>query len=115
MKDKGGGHIVNVGSMSADLREPGGDVYVATKAGIQGFSESLRKKVNEMGIRLSLIEPGLVESELTRKSPEKVREKKQNQEMLEAEDIAESIYYVLTQPPRCDVVSVQIRPLKQLI
>jgi NADP-dependent 3-hydroxy acid dehydrogenase YdfG len=115
MKDKGSGHIVNVGSMSADLREPGGDVYVATKAGIQGFSESLRKKVNEMGIRLTLIEPGLVDSELSPKPEAKKREKKQNQEMLEAQDIAESIFYVISQPPRCDVVQLQIRPLKQLI
>jgi len=45
---QGGGHIVNVGSMSADLREAEGDIYVATKAAIQAFSESLRKTRTSM-------------------------------------------------------------------
>jgi NADP-dependent 3-hydroxy acid dehydrogenase YdfG len=115
MRAKGEGHIVNVGSMSADLREEGGDVYVATKAGIQGFSESLRKQINKMGIRLSLIEPGRVDTQISPQSEEKKRQKKAGQELIEPEDIAECIYYCLAQPPRVDVVHVQIRPLKQLI
>jgi short-subunit dehydrogenase len=60
MTPNGCGHIVNVGSMSADVREKGSSVYVATKAGIQGFSEALRKEVNEKGIKVTLIEPGAV-------------------------------------------------------
>jgi len=58
MKAHGGGHIVNVGSMSADTREKGSSLYVATKAGIQGFSEALRKEVNPLGVKVTLIEPG---------------------------------------------------------
>lgn len=116
MKRKGrGGHIVNVGSMSADLREPSGDIYVATKAAIQAFSESLRKTANEQGIRVSLIEPGAVATPIQDKTPQEYREKLEKMEMLPPEDIANCVLYVLRQPPRCDVVSVQIRPLKQLI
>jgi NADP-dependent 3-hydroxy acid dehydrogenase YdfG len=115
MKRKGEGHIVNVGSMSADLREPGSPIYVATKAAIQGFTESLRKLMNKQGLRVSLIEPGAVATPMQEKSPQEEREKIERMEMLEPEEIAHSIYYVLSQPKRCDVVMVQIRPTKQLI
>ncbi|MEA2708250.1 MAG: hypothetical protein QOF78_851 [Phycisphaerales bacterium] len=119
MKSKGPGgmrgHIVNVGSMSADLREPEGDIYVATKAAIQAFSESLRKTANKQGIRVTLIEPGAVATPIQEKSPEEEQTKLEKMEMLFPEDIARCIHYCITQPQRCDVVAVQIRPLKQLI
>ncbi|MBO9153934.1 SDR family oxidoreductase [Chitinophaga sp. GCM10012297] len=115
MKDKGGGHIVNIGSMSADKREKGSSVYVATKAGIQGFSETLRKEVNELGIKVTLIEPGAVDTDMQPGGENEKREKIKNMEMLKSEDIAQCVLYVLTQPKRCDVVEVKIRPHLQLI
>jgi len=69
MKARGGGHIVNVGSLSAKVRESGSDIYVATKAAIEGFSEALRKQVNEQGIKVTLIEPGLGGTDMTVFSP----------------------------------------------
>lgn len=62
--------IVNIGSLSAKLRSSGDDVYVATKSAIEGFSESLRKQVNEMGIKVSLIEPGKVGADFPNSTPE---------------------------------------------
>jgi len=115
MRPKRDGHIVNVGSMSADLRETGQDVYVATKAAIQAFSETLRKKVNEEGIRVTLIEPGAVATPIQGKTREQYRERLEKMEMLEAEDVAAAIHFSLTQPKRSNVVMVQVRPLKQLI
>jgi len=115
MRPRGSGHIVNIGSMSADQREPSNDVYVSTKAGIQGFTESLRKNVNKDNIRVSLIESGAVNTSIQEKPEAQKREKVEKMEMLEPEDIARCVLYVLTQPARCDVVSVQIRPVKQLI
>jgi NADP-dependent 3-hydroxy acid dehydrogenase YdfG len=115
MRRKGEGHLVNIGSMSADLREAGGPIYSATKAAVQAFSESLRKTVNKENIRVSLIEPGAVATPLQEKPPEQEREMIEKMEMLEPDEIAESVYYVLSQPTRCDVVMVQIRPTKQLI
>jgi len=117
MKGKGEGHIVNVGSMSAKVREAGSDVYVATKSGIEGFTDSLAKQVNNDGIRMTLIEPGLAGTDMTAKKtppPEQPR-KEEAQEMLKAVEIAECILYCLTQPKRCDVALVQIRPTKQII
>lgn len=115
MKDKNGGHIINIGSMSADVREKGSSVYVATKAGIQGFSEALRKEVNPLGVKVTLIEPGAVGTDMQPSSPDEQREKTKEMEMLKAEDIAQCVLYVITQPKRCDVVEVKIRPHLQLI
>ncbi|MBV9868605.1 MAG: SDR family oxidoreductase [Abitibacteriaceae bacterium] len=115
MQKQGSGHIVNIGSMSADLREEDSDIYVATKAAIQGFSESFRKSANKGGIKVSLVELGLVATPMAADSEEEAQEKLEKQEMLLPEDIAECVHYCLTQPARCDVVAVQIRPLYQTI
>jgi len=115
MKANGQGHIVNVGSMSADVREKDSSVYVATKSGIQGFSEALRKEINPLGIKVTLIEPGAVGTDMQPQTPQEQRKLEEKLEMLKAEDIAACILYTLTQPRRCDVVSVQIRPHLQSI
>jgi NADP-dependent 3-hydroxy acid dehydrogenase YdfG len=116
MKARGGGHIVNIGSMSADVREKDSSVYVATKAGIQGFSEALRKEVNPLGIKVTLIEPGAVGTDMqSQHSPEEQRKLEAEMKMLKAEDIAACVLYTITQPKRCDVVQLQIRPHLQSI
>jgi NADP-dependent 3-hydroxy acid dehydrogenase YdfG len=113
MRKKVSGHIVNIGSMSADVREKGSSLYVATKAGVQGFSEALRKEVNPLGVKVSLIEPGSVGTDMQPAEGQALKE--ENLKMLKAEDIAACVLYVLSQPRRCDVVSVQIRPHLQAI
>lgn len=110
-----GGHIVHVGSMSAEVREEGSAVYVATKSAIEGFTVSLRKEVNKMGIKVTLIEPGATATDMQGSNAEKLARKTEELEMLKAEDIAAAIVYALSQPKRCDVVSMQIRPHLQLI
>ena len=114
MKDRGG-FIVNIGSMSAETAEAESTVYVATKAGIRGFSNSLRKELNPKGIRVTLIEPGAVSSDMQPGGGKEHQKKIKKMEMLEAEDIAASIVFILSQPERCDIVTMQIRPSKQLI
>jgi NADP-dependent 3-hydroxy acid dehydrogenase YdfG len=116
MKANGWGHVVNIGSMSADVREKDSSVYVATKSGIQGFSEALRKEVNPLGIKVTLIEPGAVGTDMQSEySPKEQRKQIEKMEMLRAEDIAACVLYTITQPKRCDVVSLQIRPHLQSI
>jgi len=116
MKANGWGHIVNIGSMSADVREKDSSVYVATKSGIEGFSEALRKEVNSQGIKVTLIEPGAVGSDMqSQYSPEQQRERIEKMEMMRAEDIAACVLYTITQPKRVDVVMLQIRPHLQEI
>ncbi|HEU4496079.1 MAG TPA: SDR family oxidoreductase [Flavobacterium sp.] len=115
MKPLKSGHIVNIGSMSAHTKEKDSSVYVATKSGIRGFSESLRKEINEYGIKVTLIEPGAVATPMQQLSQEEEQEKIEDQEMLVAQDIAVAVLYTLSQPKRCDVVSLQIRPHLQTI
>jgi NADP-dependent 3-hydroxy acid dehydrogenase YdfG len=107
--------VVNIGSMSADLREEANSVYVATKAAIQAFSESLRKAVNPDGVKVTLIESGRVAPEMVDLSPREARKKEEDLEILRPEDIAGCVHFCLTQPKRCDVVTVQLRPHLQVI
>lgn len=115
MKKSGGGHIVVVGSMSAQTREAGSSVYVATKSGIEGFTAAMRKEVNELGIKVTLIEPGEVGTNMNELPPDQQRKKQSELKQLKAEDIADAIYYTITRPKRVDVIEMQIRPHLQLI
>ena len=101
--------------MSAEVREETGTVYVATKEAVRGFSAALRKEVNPLGIKVSLIEPGAVTSDMQPGTKQEHKKKIENMEMLEAEDIAMSVLFCLCQPKRCDIVSLQIRPHLQII
>lgn len=115
MKKQQEGHIVNIGSMSAETHEETGTVYVATKSAIRGFTIALRKEVNELGIKVSLIEPGAVTSDMQPAPKEEQREQVEKMEMLEAEDIAMSVVFCLSQPKRSDIVHLQVRPHLQVI
>ncbi|WP_125720065.1 SDR family oxidoreductase [Flavobacterium ustbae] len=115
MKEQKSGHIINIGSMSAEVKEKTGVIYVATKTAIRGFSTALRKEINQLGIKVSHVEPGAVMSDMQPDSKEEQKEKIKDMEMLEAKDIAMSVLFCLTQPKRCDIVSMQIRPHLQII
>ncbi|MBA4156948.1 MAG: hypothetical protein H0X65_05675 [Gemmatimonadetes bacterium] len=105
--------------MSAEIRSgtmDAGDIHsISGKAAIQGFSESLRKTVNPGGIKVTLIEPGKIASDMVSGSAEEKRKNEEMLEMLKPEDIAACVHYCLIQPERCDVVGVQIRPHLQVI
>jgi NADP-dependent 3-hydroxy acid dehydrogenase YdfG len=115
MRPRKDGHLLMVGSMSADLRESSNDIYAATKAAIQAFCEALRKNVNKDGIRVTLIEPGAVDTPMQDKPRPRKEAMKRGMEMIEADDIAECIRFALAQPKRVDIVEMRVRPLKQLI
>jgi 3-hydroxy acid dehydrogenase / malonic semialdehyde reductase len=106
----GGGQIAIVGSISADIHAPGESVYSATKAGLAAFAETLRKEVAGRGVRVSLIEPGTVGSDMQAADAAAQREKIARHEMLYAEDVADAIVFMLTRPERVDVVVLRIEP-----
>jgi 3-hydroxy acid dehydrogenase/malonic semialdehyde reductase len=105
-----GGDIILVGSIASDGGEEGTSVYAATKAGLQGFAASFRKEVAKRNIRVSLIEPGAVGSDMQESSPEEQRKKIKKDEMLKAEDVAELVGFILTRPERCTIPIVRIEP-----
>ncbi|MET0338951.1 MAG: SDR family oxidoreductase [Caulobacter sp.] len=109
----GEGHIVLIGSVSAIKRDADSSVYVAAKSGIQGFAQSFRKEMAMKNVRVTLVEPGLVGTDLLETSAEDQRKKIAAKEMLRAEDIAVGVHFALTQPARCNVVAMQIEPLLQ--
>lgn len=115
MEARGGGHIVNMGSMSAGAREPNAEIYVGTKCAVEGWSESLRKTVNPRNIRVSLVEPGLTHTSILKWLSRQPEDLHDQAKLLYAEDIAECILFCLTQPNRSAVVHMKVRPLNQWI
>lgn len=112
------GHIINISSMAAHRYFPGGAVYCATKAAVKMFSEGLRQELApKYGINVTSIEPGAVATNLTDTiTDEDIMEKiKEMQQMdtLEAEDIADAIYYALSQPERVNINDVNLVPSEQ--
>lgn len=112
------GHIINISSTAAYRYFPGGAVYCATKAAVKMFSDSLRQELAPAyGICVSSIEPGAVATHLmdtiTDKDILDKLSEMQKMTMLEPEDIADAIYYALTQPNRVNINNVYIMPTEQ--
>jgi NADP-dependent 3-hydroxy acid dehydrogenase YdfG len=118
MKRQGSGHLVNISSLAGRkvTREASG-VYAGTKHAVGAVSEGLRQELLEDNIRVTIIEPGAVETELaTHITDEDVKEGLGgllDLEILQAEDIAGAIVYAVTQPARVSVNEILIRPTQQ--
>jgi NADP-dependent 3-hydroxy acid dehydrogenase YdfG len=118
MEDQGTGHIVNISSVAGRQASANGSGYNATKFGVNGFTEALRQEVNNDGIRTTLIEPGIVDTELQDHIPDddaqqSVEEWVEEMAPLTGEDIARSIRYAVTQPQHVSVNELLIRPTQQ--
>jgi NADP-dependent 3-hydroxy acid dehydrogenase YdfG len=119
MAEGGGGHIVNVSSVAGRRASLGSAVYNMTKYGVVGFSEALRLEALHVGVRVSVVEPGFVDTELQghNENPvvvdamEKLRE--QMGKVLESEDIANAIVFVLSQPDHVNLSEVMVVPARQ--
>ncbi|MEJ5226696.1 SDR family oxidoreductase [Thermodesulfovibrio sp.] len=107
------GHIVNISSVAGRVGIPGWSVYCATKWGVVGFSESIRKELLKYNIRVSVIEPGVVTTEWGENMPHEWITQRSQMKALKPEDIAEAVYYVVTQPANVSVSELLIRPTEQ--
>jgi NADP-dependent 3-hydroxy acid dehydrogenase YdfG len=118
MHEQRSGHIVNVSSVAGRVARAGSGVYNLTKFGVGAFSEALRQETVELGVRVTLIEPGAVATELASHNRPEVREQISKRfggiTILTAEDIANAILYAIGQPPHVSVNEVLIRPSEQL-
>src|ERR671917_2419134 len=113
MGEQGGGHIVNVASVAGRRAQLGSAVYNMTKFGVVGFTEGLRQEALHAGVRVSVVEPGYVDTELQGHNAPKdyvmtatEKMKEEIGKVLEAEDIANSILYVISQPDHVNVSEV---------
>jgi NADP-dependent 3-hydroxy acid dehydrogenase YdfG len=119
IRDGGGGDVINVSSVAGRMAALGSGVYNMTKWGVVGYSESLRQEGGLIGVRVTVIEPGFVETELQghNKNPIVVEqiEKMQQQlpKVLEARDIANAIVYAASQPEHVSVNEILVRPSGQ--
>jgi NADP-dependent 3-hydroxy acid dehydrogenase YdfG len=109
--------LVNVSSTSGRIARPGSGVYSLTKFGLAAFSESLRQECLSHRVRVSVVEPGTVDTEILSHVGEDVRQAVQSQvesiEPLLAEDIAEAIIHIVTRDRRVAVNEVLVRAAAQ--
>jgi NADP-dependent 3-hydroxy acid dehydrogenase YdfG len=109
--------LVNVSSVAGRVARNGSGVYNATKFAVGAFSESLRQEVTQRHVRVSLVEPGAVETELAGHNRPEVLESIHKRfsgiERLRSEDIADAITYVVTRPRHVAVNEMLVRPTEQ--
>jgi len=110
MEHQGAGHLLFVGSISTEIKAKGESVYSATKAGIQAFAETLRKEIADKNIKVSVVQPGSVDTDMQECGEDEKREAVAKQQMLQAEEIAEAIQFVLTRSQASDIVNLRIEP-----
>jgi len=118
MKRQGSGHLVNVSSVAGrKVTRDSSGVYAGSKFAVGAISEGLRQELLQDNIRVTIVEPGAVATELTDHiTDEDAREALGgllNLEILQAEDIANAIVYAVTQPERVSVNEILIRPTQQ--
>ena len=115
----GGGDIVNVSSVAGRRADAGAAVYNMTKFGVHGFSEALRQEALHAGVRVTIVAPGFVETELQGHNRNPVvqqameRSREQIGEVLRAEDVADGILFAVTRPPHVCLNEVLVRPTSQ--
>ncbi|HEY7835865.1 MAG TPA: SDR family NAD(P)-dependent oxidoreductase [Solirubrobacteraceae bacterium] len=118
MREQGSGHIVNVSSVAGRFARAGSGVYNLTKFGVGAFSESLRQEVSPLGLRVTVIEPGAVATELSEHNRPEIREVIRgvfkDVEPLRSEDIAAGILYAIGAPENVAVNELLIRPARQV-
>ncbi|MCW3043531.1 MAG: Short-chain alcohol dehydrogenase [Actinobacteria bacterium] len=109
--------LVNVSSVAGRVARANAAVYDLTKFGVGGFSESARQEFARRHLRVSVVEPGVVRTELTDHIRDGVREAARERlgsiEGLEPEDVADAIAYIVTRPRRVALNEVLIRPTEQ--
>lgn len=109
--------LVNISSVAGRVTRAGVGVYNLTKHGVGAFSESLRQEFTRRHVRISLVEPGAVKTELAEHLRPEVKDtllqRLADIEMLESEDIADAILYIVTRPRRMAVNEILVRPTEQ--
>ena len=111
------GHVVNVGSVAGNWPYPGGNVYGATKAFVRQFSLNLRADLLGTKVRVTNVEPGMVETEFSvvRFHGDAARAGKvyEGMQPLSAADIADTVLWCVSRPPHVNVNTIEVMPVQQ--
>jgi clavulanate-9-aldehyde reductase len=117
--ESGGGDIVNLSSVAGRRADAGAAVYNMTKFGVHAFSEALRQEALHAGVRVTIVAPGFVDTELQGHNTDPVvlramaRSREQIGEVLNPQDIADAVVYAVTRPPHVCLNEVLVRPTRQ--
>ncbi|MFF4043084.1 SDR family NAD(P)-dependent oxidoreductase [Streptomyces sp. NPDC001816] len=110
--------IVNIGSLAGRSAYAMTAVYSATKFGVTGFSEALRQELAKQHVRVSVVEPGSVDTELRTHNPDAVQQYIASSlgdiERLQGQDIADTVGYIVTRPRHVAVAELLVRPTEQV-
>ena len=117
MVQRNHGHVINLGSIAGHMAYANGGVYCATKAAERFISDGLRIDVNGTEVRVTSIDPGMVETDFSkvrfRGDAERAAKTYQNVDPLQAEDIADAIVWAATRPAHVSIQSVVLTPTAQ--
>ncbi|MGH2818442.1 MAG: SDR family oxidoreductase [Actinomycetota bacterium] len=114
----GGGDVVNISSSAGGRARPASSMYSATKAALNAWADGLRQEVADRGVRVIVVKPGAVHSELIEHiSDDELREKarltRERVRALDPADIARVVTFAITQPEHMSVSDILVRPTKQ--
>jgi serine 3-dehydrogenase len=117
MVARGRGHVVNLGSVAGHEVYPGGAVYCATKHAVDAITRGLRMDLLGTGVRVSTVDPGMVETEFSvqrfRGDEERARRVYANMTPLTPDDIADAIVWCTTRPPHVNIDEIILKPTDQ--
>jgi len=111
------GHIINLGSIAGKEAYPGGSIYNASKFAVSGFTSALMKELVATPIRVSIVEPGMVETEFSvvrfRGDKDKADAVYKGLQPLTALDIAEEIFWIAARPAHINIAELFVMPVNQ--
>lgn len=117
MKASKSGHIINIGSIAGKEVYPKGNVYCASKFAVDALNQGMRIDLNEYGIRVGAIHPGLVETEFSnvrfKGDDDKADNVYKGMDPLRPEDIADIIYFVVSRPYHINIADLLVLPTAQ--
>ena len=117
MINQGNGHIINIGSTAGKEVYPNGNVYCASKYAVDAINQGMRMDLNEHGIRVGAVNPGLVETEFSEVRFKGDKERAANVykgfDPLKPEDIADIIHFVVTRPYHVNIADLVVMPTAQ--
>jgi len=117
MVDRNSGHIINIGSTAGKEVYPKGNVYCASKHAVDAINQGMRIDLNAYGIRVGAVNPGLVETEFSnvrfKGDTKRADSVYQGFQPLKPEDIANIIYFVISQPSHVNIADLVVMPTAQ--
>jgi len=116
MSERRSGHIINIGSSAGKEVYPRGNVYCASKHAVDAISQGMRIDLNELGIKVTAINPGMVQTEFADvrlKGAAAAKTYYDGYKPLQPNDIAEIIYFAITRPPHVNIADLLVFPTAQ--